>query len=135
MSSLPRHIQQRLIDTGTVTEDRVTNRPTLRRCKRCRAQTLTAIADDGPQAPGIRVDLDPHLLTTLGELQAITHGIATYADTGAGLTWRDPISIRRTPADARRVHHLHRCTPPPVHYRPTPRATTVHTADPTVAPY
>ncbi|WP_130012155.1 hypothetical protein [Serinicoccus sediminis] len=102
------------IDQGHMDRERVTTTPTRRHCRACRRTVLVALADDGPQVTGIRVTLDPRPLTPLGELQALTAGLATYAHVAGALTWRCTIRIATTPASATYdVHHTHTCTPPP----------------------
>lgn len=100
-----------LIGRGVMDEARVTARPTHRHCKTCGLVVLVALADDGPQTPGVRVTLDPRPLTTHGELQALMAGHLTYHATSGSIAWRDPITITARPADASEVHHTHTCTP------------------------
>ena len=110
-----------LIDRGVIDHERVTTKPTHRHCRHCRRVVLAALADDGPNAPGIRTTLDPRPLTPLGELQALTAGLATYGHVGGLITWRCTIRIRTsTPGQKYNVHHTHTCTPTPsIQYAPS----------------
>ena len=92
----------------------VTTKPTTRHCKTCRRVVLAALADDGPGVSGMRVTLDPRPVTPLGELIALSAGLATWAHIGGAITWRCTIRIRTSPPGTKYdVHHSHVCTPIP----------------------
>lgn len=135
--TIPRHVQTMLLDTGVMDTDRVTARPRTRRCPDCRATVVAALADDGPQAPGIRATVDPAPLTPLGELQATLLHRATFLLAGGGMAWRSPTCITRLPAgtDPRRtVHAEHDCGAVLDHTVQPPRYSVAAT-DPDNPPY
>lgn len=125
-----------LVDRGVMDAQRVTARPTIRTCKTCGRAVLVALADDGPDVPGIRTTLEVRPLTTYGELVALTAGALTFAVRGGHVAWRAPTDITRTPADQAQVHASHSCTPAPgIEYREIPRRMNIALADPAVIPF
>lgn len=122
--TMPRHIQTALINDGVIDEQRVSAKPTLRRCRRCGSQILAALTDGSARVPGPRQDCDPRPLTPLGELQALAAGLDTFTHGGVvarWLTWREPAQITARPADTWDVHAEHRCDAPPLTHRPATR--------------
>lgn len=111
---MPRHIQDRLIADGVMTEQRVTRTTTQRRCATCHAWVITAIDDNECLAIA-----DPDKLTDLGEAQALTTGKHTWANHANTLAWRDLEFITEKPARQLTIHAEHKCgTPIPDHHRP-----------------
>ena len=137
--TMPQHLIEHLVETGVIDTDRVSAKARHRHCKDCRATVISALADDGPQVPGIRADVDPAPLTPLGELQATLLGRHTYLLAGGGLAWRHPSLIAAHPAGThpdRSVHAAHACGKPNLDHtphRPTVRAAVA--TDPTIAPF
>lgn len=107
--TLDPRIFNHLVNTGVITRDRVTRRPTPRNCRTCRAPITAAIEDE--QAGTTRLELHPGYLTPLGELQALTNGRATYETDGTAAWWRDPMRILAHPANTVNVHTDHECGP------------------------
>ena len=135
MSGFPQ-LQAHLIGKGAMDNQRVTATPTIRHCKTCGLAVLAALADDGPQTPGVRVTLDPRPLTTHGELQALLAGHLTYHRTAGSIAWRDPVTIKACPADHADVFHTHTHPPPTYDRKPPPTGrTTPSSTDPTHIPY
>lgn len=133
MSTFPQ-LQAHLVGKGVMDNQRVTATPTIRHCKACGLAVLAALADDGPQTPGVRVTLDPRPLTTHGELQALMAGHLTYHRTAGSVAWRDPMTIRRRPADRAQVFHTHAHSPPTFDRKPLQEIRTTAT-DPSIIPF
>ena len=136
--TLPTHIQTMLVGAGVMDTERVTGKARTRRCEGCRAPVVSALADDGPQVPGIRADVDAAPLTPLGELQATLLGRATFTRAGGGLTWRPASAMAALPAGSsslRTVHAEHVCGAPPLDHLPAPTRVRTVDADPQNPPY
>lgn len=132
--TMPRYLQTMLISKGVMDTDRVSARPTTRTCKSCGHRVIAALADDGPSVAGTRVNLHPRPLTPYGELLALTAGLLTFMMRGGLVGWRDPITIRRLPADKADVFTAHRCEMPVLEYAAPPTPVIAETTDPSVIP-
>lgn len=115
MSKLQPWLFDTLVASGVIDESGLNDRPQPRRCRGCGAPTLAAWRD-GILEP---VAVDPVELTPLGELQALTAGLATFEHWGGpngGLDTRKPTSIAARPAGCQRapVRPEHRCGSPPL---------------------
>lgn len=101
-------VQAALIAAGHMDEDRVTRRPRPAHCRTCRHAITAAITDSGFTAR-----CWPTPTTTLGELQALLAGLATYTALPDELLYRDDFRIRTNDANRARVLVEHRCGDPP----------------------
>ncbi|WP_191565147.1 hypothetical protein [Janibacter melonis] len=108
MSPAPRQrVLDHLIADGTITEQGVTRTARNRHCRSCRRIVLAAITD-----LGIEIALDPPALTPLGELQAHTAGVHTYAVLPWGeMVRRTPSRITHRDAAHEESHAQHECVP------------------------
>lgn len=113
--SLDRRIQDHLIDTGAMTEQRVTHTPRPRHCRHCGLAVIAAIDDLGFESV-----CDPHRLTKQGELEALMHGRWTFAINpyGGGMYARRARQIMHRPADEEYVYAAHKCGADPLHHYP-----------------
>lgn len=91
-TSMPRAVQERLINDGLMTEARITHHTQTRRCPTCGAWVLTALA------AGFVTTVDPTPLNPEGELLAVVGGRATYRHAGRYLTRRFVLDIDMAPA-------------------------------------
>lgn len=110
-------LKKHLVDTGVMTADRVTRRPTTRTCRDCQVPVIAALLDE---AISRRLELDPAFLTPLGELQALLLERPTYQWTDGTITDRDPWRITGRPASTVRVLAEHACHSPPFDAGPDP---------------
>lgn len=131
MTKMQPWLFETLVASGVIDEAGLNDRPKPRRCRGCGAQTLTAWRDGNLET----VAVDDVELTPLGELQALTAGLATFEHWGGangGLDTRRPSCIADHPAGDRRlpVRPEHRCGSPPPDHAPKPVPTDDHTDPP-----
>lgn len=107
-----RWLRNHLQELGVIDADRVSAKPTTRRCKKCGRSVIACLEGDGPAVPGIRVNVDVIPLTIAGELVAIGAGLGTFSHLGDCLLWRCNITIKAKPASTNRVLVDHRCDDP-----------------------
>lgn len=114
----PRWLIDHLINTGAMTENRVTENAKPFRCTRCGLYTLRAL--DAPVL-ALEITLDAYPTTNAGETFALLTGRTTWhAHTGHKLIHREAPEIRARDANtAGNVHAEHACHSPPLPMHPT----------------
>jgi len=103
-TKMPAWLERHLIQTGVMTEDRVTKHARHRRCPTCGLFTLVGL-DELPR----KVAVDPLPTTSAGELFALLTGRRSFALDVNELYERTAGRLLFRPADTHPVYITHQC--------------------------
>lgn len=115
--TLDPYVFRHLVNQGVMTRDRVTRKPTPRACRDCHTPVIAVLTDETPTT---RLDLTPHFLTPLGELQAALAGAPTFEWSDGVIFTRYPERVRGRPANTARALVAHSCNGPIFDHGPDP---------------
>ena len=124
---MPAWLTQHLIQTGVMTEDRITKHAQHRRCPHCGLFTLVGLDDLLPKV----VTVDPQPTTSAGELFALLTGRRSFALDSGELYERTAGRLLFRPADTHPVYITHECgsIPLPINERFMPKQPVTQTGE------
>ena len=126
-AKMPAWLTRHLIQTGAMTEDRITKHAQHRRCPTCGLFTLVGLDDLLPS----RIAVDPLPTTSAGELFALLTGRRSFALDVDELYERTAGRLLYRPADTHPVYITHEChsLPLPINERFMPKQPASQTGD------